>query len=66
MTRGYLCRRCNQLEARSNRPEWAAWRAGENPGVIHGLAEPYAGWNYMPPTAVDEDELRAAIGLLSA
>jgi hypothetical protein len=66
LTRGYLCGRCNRLEGVSSRPEWGVWRAGQNPATVHGWAEPYAGWDAAVYTAVDEDELRAAIGLLTA
>jgi hypothetical protein len=66
LTRGYLCRRCNAVEAASTHPGWKAWRAGCNPATLLSQQESYEGWGYVLPTAVDEHELRAAINRLSA
>jgi len=68
LTRGHLCVRCNRMESCSDAPQWVEWRAGRNPGQVYGWGEPYVNmWDTTATyTAVDEDELRAAINRLSA
>jgi len=56
------------MESCSDAPQWVEWRAGRNPGQVYGWAEAYVSDldTTAAYTAVDEDELRAAINRLSA
>lgn len=69
LERGYLCRSCNTSEGQSGADIWRRWRSGSNPAAILGVEVEYSGRDdhlreYLTRTAVNEDELRAAINLL--
>lgn len=61
LTRGYLCHRCNNLEATSTAPEFARWRDGCNPARLHGWEEPFTGRGWQ-----DGQEVAARLGAPTA
>lgn len=74
LVRGYLCRRCNQLEGVNDHPRLVRWRSGWNPAALMGVAEQYVdpmtGRTDAETDALfgpdpSMDEMRAAINRLS-
>lgn len=73
LIRGYVCRRCNNLEPHSRHAAFAYWRSGWNPAQLMGVFEEYSSpfeqgrriladlW--PEPT---QDELQESVNLLTA
>ena len=57
LSRGMLCRSCNDREGKGASGVFASWREGCNPGHMYGLAEEYwspVTWQeHLPPASGD-------------
>lgn len=70
LVQGILCHVCNANEGRGSIERWWRWRSGWNPTTLLGVVEVFTGrgaaLDAYSRTAVDEDELRAAVLRLTA